>query len=102
MTEYIMDFTESEEEEEQTYYFKGFNSNEGKIIEDTRNEYVIDDSLSKDENRIAKDVPFIDYAPYSHNIISLVLSSIQKEQGKEEVNRIIDKYNLESKGWSKK
>jgi len=92
-----------EEEEEQTYYFKGFNSNKGESKEDTRNQYVYDDTLSNVENRIAKDVPFIDYAPYSHNIIGLALSSIfEQEGGKEEVNRIIDKYDLVSKGWSKK
>ena len=56
------------------------------------------EELRKD---IEEQIPGVDIAPYSHNIISLTLSAIAKSFSKEEANRAIDDFALEELGWKK-
>jgi len=53
------------------------------------------------EKRLADQVPFVDVKPFSHNIIAICLQAIAKKYGKAKANELIDKYDLESLGWSK-
>lgn len=39
--------------------------------------------------------------PYSHNIISMALGAVAQKFGKEEANKLIDKFKLERLGWKK-
>lgn len=39
--------------------------------------------------------------PYSHNIISMALGAVAKAYGKEEANKLIEKFDLEGLGWEK-
>ena len=48
---------------------------------------------------IAKEVPFVDIKPYSHNIISLVLMQISSEYGAGHANKAIRDFGLEERGW---
>jgi hypothetical protein len=60
------------------------------------------DKVLKDyRDKIKKEAPFVYIKPYSHNIISMVLGAIAKFYGKEEANKAIDDFNLESLGWRK-
>lgn len=51
--------------------------------------------------KIEKEVPYVDIKPYSHNIISLLLRQLSEEHGQWTANKAIDKFSLESMGWSK-
>ena len=59
------------------------------------------ETLKQCERTIADEVPYVDLKPYSHNIISLTLRHIGQTWGKEEANKIIDKYKLTRLGWRK-
>ena len=55
--------------------------------------------MDKLEKSIRAEVPYIGIKPYSHNIIGLILSQIDKEFGFEKVKEIVIKYHLADKGW---
>ncbi len=57
-------------------------------------------TLQEWRNSIKKEVPFIDIKPFSHNIISIALGGIHESFGKEELNKAIVDFKLESFGWS--
>lgn len=48
---------------------------------------------------IKKEIPYVDLKPFSHNIISISLSIIAKEYGKEEANKTIRDFKLDELGW---
>ena len=50
--------------------------------------------------KIAKEVPYVDIKPYSHNIIGLVLGMIEKAHGRSEVIKAMKDFDLEDLGWS--
>lgn len=50
---------------------------------------------------IRKEVRFVGRKPYSHNIISICLSAIDKDHGTKEANRAIVDFKLEKLGWHK-
>jgi hypothetical protein len=58
-------------------------------------------TLSELRESIDDEVEFVDVKPYSHNIISLTLSIIAKQFGKEAANNAIEDYGLEKYGWKK-
>lgn len=58
-------------------------------------------TLKELRKQIEKEVPYVDIKPYSHNIIGLVLMQISQQFGKEEANRAIEDFDLESMGWRK-
>lgn len=51
------------------------------------------------KDAIANHVEEIDYKPYSHNLISLMLGSVAKKWGKDKANKIIKELKLEELGW---
>lgn len=57
------------------------------------------ETLKNLRNQIKMEVPYIDIKPYSHNIISLTLSTIAKNYGYDEANKAITDFGLESRGW---
>jgi len=63
-----------------------------------------EDTITIEEAReeIAAQVDYIDIKPYSHNIISIVLTRVSKVHGNEETNKLIDKFGLEDYGWHKR
>jgi len=48
---------------------------------------------------IKKEVPYVDFKPFSHNIISISLMIIAKDYGKEEANKAIRDLKLDELGW---
>lgn len=50
---------------------------------------------------IEREVEFVDVKPYSHNIISIALSAIKKDHGKDKANKAMEDFGLESLGWRK-
>jgi len=58
-------------------------------------------ALSKQEiiSNIKAEIPFIDIKPYSHNIISLNLTFLEEQYGKDEVKKIVKETRLKHKGW---
>ena len=50
---------------------------------------------------IAKEVPWVDIKPYSHNIISILLRMASEDYGVKEANQIVDDLNLKKLGWHK-
>ena len=58
-------------------------------------------TLAQLRQMIKKEVPFVDVKPYSHNIIGVVLMQINNEYGKDEANKAIDDFDLQSLGWRK-
>jgi len=61
-----------------------------------------DSMLTLDEWRdtIKKNAPLVDRSSHSHNLINLALQAINKKYGKNEANRAVRDFKLESKGWS--
>ncbi len=51
------------------------------------------------KNKIMAERKFVDKKPYSHNIISSLLSQVAGELGYSEANRLIRECNLISLGW---
>jgi hypothetical protein len=60
----------------------------------------VDEELVKIRESIIKEIPYIDIKPYSHNIIGLQLSVIDKKYGHDEVVKTIKEFELDKKGWS--
>mgnify|MGYP003671268503 FL=1 len=60
----------------------------------------VDEELVKIRESIIKEIPYIDIKPYSHNIIGLQLSAIDKKYGHDEVVKTIKEFELDKKGWS--
>lgn len=52
-------------------------------------------------NKIDAEVDYIDYKPYSHNIIGLCLQQVAEKFGNKAANDLIEEFDLESQGWSK-
>jgi len=50
---------------------------------------------------VAKEVPYVDIKPYSHNIIGIVLMEIAGRFGKPEANKAITDFSLTKLGWRK-
>lgn len=61
----------------------------------------MDTKLNELRKKIRNEIPYVDVKPYSHNIISLLLSQISKDYGNTEANKTIEDYNLEKLGWEK-
>jgi len=63
-----------------------------------------EDTITIEEARekIAAQVDYIDIKPYSHNIISIVLTRVSNVHSKEEANKLIDEFSLEDYGWHKR
>jgi len=57
--------------------------------------------LPRARRTIIKELPFIDFKPYSHNIISLTLAHVAKECSYRKANQLIDEFNLKAYGWHK-
>ena len=60
----------------------------------------IDEELVKIRESIIKEIPYIDIKQYSHNIIGIQLSLIDKKYGHEEVLKTIKEFKLDTKGWN--
>lgn len=58
-------------------------------------------SLAKLKKTIAKEVPYVDIKPYSHNIISLALGAIARDFGATKADKAIETFGLEKLGWHK-
>lgn len=58
------------------------------------------ESLKSLRAKIAKEVPYVDIKPYSHNIIGIVLGQIGSEFGKKEVIKAMKDFDLVSLGWT--
>lgn len=58
-------------------------------------------TLDEWREAIAKEVPYVDVKPYSHNIISICLGAIAQEWGRAEADRAIDDFGLKELGWMK-
>ena len=56
--------------------------------------------LKQLRDRIDREVDYVDIKPYSHNIISLTLQTIDKEFGRKEANKALIEFGLEDLGWS--
>ncbi len=50
---------------------------------------------------IDKEVDYVDFKPYSHNIVGLALQAAVEEFGYEIANDLIVEFELENLGWSK-
>jgi hypothetical protein len=70
-------------------------------VEESGGEEAMSMTLGQWRTRIKREAPYVDVKPYSHNIISLVLSAIAKEYGQAEANRAIEDFGLEELGWNK-
>ena len=57
------------------------------------------ETLARCRKAIQQEVPFVDVKPYSHNIISLVLSKIARTWGQASANKTIRDFDLKSLGW---
>jgi len=57
--------------------------------------------LEEAKEKIKKEIEFVDIKPYSHNIIGLVLMSVNDDYGREQANELIDEFKLEKLGWKK-
>lgn len=51
--------------------------------------------------RINYELSYIDIKPYSHNMISIILTLVAKEDGKDAANSLIEEFELEKRGWEK-
>lgn len=58
------------------------------------------ESLEFLRKSIAKEVPFVDIKPYSHNIIGILLGMIEKGYGRAEAINAMYDFDLEELGWS--
>ena len=58
-------------------------------------------SLQELRSTISADVAGVGRKPYSHNLISLTLASINADYGVEAANEAIEDHNLEELGWKK-
>ena len=57
------------------------------------------ESLEALRKKIEKEVPYVDVKPYSHNIIGLVLSMIEKDYGKASAIKAMKDFELDELGW---
>ena len=67
----------------------------------TKNELLIDPEYQKILATIDKEVDYVGFKPYSHNIISCALQEAAEKFGYEVANDIIVEFELENLGWSK-
>jgi len=58
------------------------------------------ESLESLRKKIEKEVPYVDVKPYSHNIIGLVLSMIEKDYGKASAIQAMKDFELDELGWA--
>ena len=58
-----------------------------------------DAELKKLRETIRREAPFVGLKPYSHNLISVTLSLIDKNYGRAAANKAIRDFKLEAKGW---
>jgi hypothetical protein len=58
------------------------------------------DKLEELRDKIQSERRFADKQPYSHNLISLTLSQIAHEFGKDEANAAVRDFKLKKLGWS--
>ncbi len=58
-------------------------------------------SLVEWRKTIQREVDFVDIKQYSHNIVSLALSAIDKHFGIKQANKAIEDFGLEELGWHK-
>lgn len=58
-------------------------------------------TLNELRKKIKGEVKFIGVKQYSHNIVGLLLSQIDKEFGDAEANKAIEDFGLEDMGWNK-
>ena len=65
-----------------------------KLVEDPKYVHIV--------STIDREVDYVDFKPFSHNIISLALGSAAKEFGDEVANDLIEEFELEDLGWQKK
>jgi hypothetical protein len=56
-------------------------------------------SLDEMREKIECEVPYVDKKPYSHNIISLVLSTIENKFGRAAAIKAMKDFKLNKKGW---
>ena len=56
-------------------------------------------TLAQCRRAIAREVPYVDRKPYSHNIISLVLNKIARTFSQAQANRAIRDFRLTELGW---
>jgi hypothetical protein len=96
--EELFSSSSEEEDEEEGLYYTGFNKNQGDYIKVIT--YVKNKDLSDDENCIAEQSRYIDYKPYSHNIVGMRLGIIAEREGNDAANAMIMKYGLNKKGWN--
>ena len=55
--------------------------------------------LDEMREKIECEVPYVGKKPYSHNIISLLLSSIEGKFGRAEAIKAMKDFKLNKKGW---
>lgn len=59
----------------------------------------MNETLDELRLQIQREVPFVDKKPYSHNIISLLLKSIDVHYGRAEAIKAMKDFKLKKKGW---
>ncbi len=57
------------------------------------------ETLEELRQHIEDEVPYVDVAPYSHNIITLLLGQVAQHYGHAEANKVIRELGLEALGW---
>ena len=58
------------------------------------------ETLGQLRRRIKREAPYVGQRPYSHNIIRLTLSEIDKRFGRQAANKAVVDFKLESKGFN--
>lgn len=57
--------------------------------------------LKELRKEILNECQYIDFKPFSHNIIGLILKQISKNYGNEEANKAIEDFQLKDLGFNK-
>jgi len=60
----------------------------------------VSETLIQLRRRIKREAPYVGQRPYSHNIIRLTLSEIDKRFGRSAANKAVVDFKLERKGFN--